>query len=103
LSGRRFASSCACSIADFSDASSNCRRRLLAVVHGDGRFLIVLDEVGGDRRIRVTRGRPFSAGKADFDAVGLGHVQDPVGDRFDVFARETHKRPRDIADFRVQA
>jgi len=62
------------------------RRRFLAVVDGDQDFMVVLDEVRGDRRVRVARGRPLAAGEAHFHRVGFRHVQDFVGERFDFFA-----------------
>ena len=61
------------------------RRRLLSVENGDLHFLIVFDEVRRNRRVRIASRRPLTAGEPDLHGIGLRHVQDLVGDRFDFF------------------
>ena len=65
-------------------------RGLLSVTDGDRHFLIVLDQVGGDARVRKARRGSFAAGEAHFHRVGLAHVQDLVGDLFDFVFRVSH-------------
>ncbi len=62
------------------------RRRFLAVGDRDLDLLILLDEVGRDRRVRKARRRPLAAGELDLHGVRLAHAQNLVGDLFDLLA-----------------
>jgi hypothetical protein len=83
LSGLRLARACASSIAVLVRHRAGA---LLPVVHGDVDLLVVLDQVGRDAGVGVPRGRALAALEVDLDRVGLGHVQDLVGDRLHFFA-----------------
>ena len=60
------------------------RSLLLTVPDVDGDLLVVLHQVDRDRRIRPARRGSFAAVERHFDGIRLRHVQDFVGERFDL-------------------